>query len=131
MNVQFAVSDWGTLVARRASKAPPDAGGWNMFNTTWAGLDMVNPVVAQVLRCGGDKGYFGWPDIPRIEALREAWLEAPDTAARAAVAAELQGVAMREVPYLPTGQYFYKTAYRRDLADIVDGIYVFWGVRRV
>ena len=29
MNVQYVVSDWGTLVTRRASKAPPDQGGWN------------------------------------------------------------------------------------------------------
>jgi len=34
MNVQYVVSDWGTLVTRRASKAPPNQDGWNIFNTT-------------------------------------------------------------------------------------------------
>ena len=130
MNVEPAVSDWGTLVQRRASKAPPDQGGWSIFNTTWAGLDMINPVVTQVLRCNGERGFFGWADIPRIEELRDAWLDAPDRPAQQRIAAELQKVAMQEVPFIPTGQYFYKTAYRRSLADVPDGLFVFWGIRR-
>ncbi|MDJ0388002.1 ABC transporter substrate-binding protein [Roseomonas sp. E05] len=130
MNVEFVVSDWGTLVQRRAIKKPPAEGGWNMFNTTWAGLDMINPVVTQVLRSGGpDSAFFGWPDIPRIEALREQWLDAPDLTAQQNVAREIQAVAMREVPFLPLGQYFYKTAYRKRLKDVVDGLFVFWNVR--
>ncbi|GAN48166.1 ABC transporter substrate-binding protein (plasmid) [Methylobacterium radiotolerans] len=130
MNVQYVVSDWGTLVTRRASKAPPDQGGWNIFTTTWTGLDMANPVVEQVLRCGGEKGFFGWPDLPELESLREAWIEAPDQAARKTIAAKMQTLAMRDVPYLPTGQYFYRTAFRRDLRDVVDGQFVFWNARR-
>jgi len=129
MNVEPAVSDWGTLVQRRASKAAPEQGGWNMFNTTWAGLDMVNPVVQQVLRCGGERGYFGWPDIPRIEALRDAWLDAPDVEAQKRIAAEIQTLAMTEVPYVPTGQYLYKTAFRRRLTDVSGSLFTFWGVR--
>ncbi|WBV45333.1 ABC transporter substrate-binding protein [Pseudoroseomonas cervicalis] len=130
MNVEPAVSDWGTLVQRRASKAPPDQGGWNIFNTTWSGLDMINPVVTQVLRCNGERGFFGWPDIPRIEELRDAWLDAPDVPAQQRIAAKLQKVAMQEVPFIPTGQYFYKTAYRRNLAQVPEGMFVFWGIRR-
>lgn len=38
MNVQHAVSDWGSMVTRRANKAPPDQGGWNIFCTDWSGL---------------------------------------------------------------------------------------------
>lgn len=130
MNVEFVVSDWGTLVQRRASKAPPDQGGWSMFNTTWAGLDMINPVVAQVLRTDGERGFFGWPNIPRIGELREEWLNAPDVEAQKLIAREIQAVSMREVPFIPLGQYFYKTAYRRNLADVPDGLFVFWNARR-
>ena len=36
INVQLATSDWGGVVTRRAVKAPPDQGGWNIF-ITWAG----------------------------------------------------------------------------------------------
>jgi peptide/nickel transport system substrate-binding protein len=130
MNVQYVVSDWGTLVTRRASKAPPDQGGWNIFSTTWTGLDMTNPVGEQVLRCGGQKGFFGWPDIPEIETLREAWIEAPDEAGRQRIARDLQAASMVQVPYLPLGQYFYRTAYRREIRDIVQDQFVFWNARR-
>jgi peptide/nickel transport system substrate-binding protein len=34
LNVEIAASDWGSLVIRRASKAPVDKGGWNVF---WGG----------------------------------------------------------------------------------------------
>ncbi|WP_267427870.1 ABC transporter substrate-binding protein [Methylobacterium sp. GC_Met_2] len=130
MNVQYVVTDWGSVVSRRASKAAPDQGGWSIFNTTWTGLDMTNPVAEQVLRCGGQRGFFGWPDIPEIETLREAWIEAPDNTARQAIARDLQVAAMTHVPYLPTGQYFYRTAYRREIRDIVKDQFVFWNARR-
>jgi len=38
--------------------------------------------------------------------------------------------AMRDVLYLPNGQYFYRTAFRRDLRDVVDDQFVFWNARR-
>ena len=118
-------------MTRRANKAAPDQGGWNIFCTDWSGFDMMNPVVEQVLRCGGvQTGFFGWPDLPRIEALREAWLEASDEDGRKTIARDLQVLAMQEVPYLPLGQYLSRTAYRNDLQDVVKNLSVFWNVRR-
>ena len=38
---------------------------------------------------------------------------------------------MRAMPYLPNGQYLSRTAYRSDLADVVENLSVFWNVRRV
>jgi peptide/nickel transport system substrate-binding protein len=130
MNVDYFTSDWGTVVQRRASKEPPNKGGWNMFNTTWAGLDMVDPVVMQVLRTDGAHGFFGWPNMPKLTALRENWLDAPDVATQAKIARDIQAAALDEVPFLPTGQYFYNTANRRSLIDVVDGQFVFWNARR-
>ncbi len=34
------------------------------------------------------------------------------------------------VPYIPTGQYFSRTACRRDITGIIQGQFVFWNVRR-
>ncbi|MEE7439758.1 ABC transporter substrate-binding protein [Methylobacterium oryzae] len=131
MNVQHAVSDWGSMVTRRANKAPPDQGGWNIFCTDWSGFDMLNPAVEQVLRCGGvQTGFFGWPDLPQIEAMRGAWIEAPDEDGRRKIAHAIQALAMQEVPYLPLGQYLSRTAYRDDLQDVVKHLSVFWNVRR-
>lgn len=130
MRVEPAVMDWGTLVQRRASKAPPDKGGWSMFVTSWSGLDMASPVTNQPLRSNGAKAWFGWPDLPPVQALIEAWLDAPDLPAQQKIAAALQAKALDLVPYLPTGQYFSRTACRKDITGIIPGQFVFWNVRR-
>ncbi len=130
MEVDFSVTDWGTLLQRRASREPPNKGGWNMFITGWAGLDMTTPVTNQMLRSNGAKAWFGWPDLPPLQALIDAWLEAPDLATQQRIAAEVQTKALELVPYLPTGQYFTRTACRHDITGIIPGQFVFWNVRR-
>lgn len=131
MEVDFAVSDWGTLVQRRAKKEPPSQGGWNMFHTTWLGLDMINPVVIQPLRANGAKAWFGWPDLPELQRLQDAWLDAPDLESQQRIAADIQKEALQQVPFAPTGQYFNKTAHRRNITGILTGQIAFWNVRRV
>ena len=129
-DVDYAVMDWGTLVQRRASKEPPDKGGWNMFITGWAGLDMTTPVTNQTLRSNGAKAWFGWPDLPPVQSLIEAWLEASDVPSQQKIAVDIQSNALELVPYIPTGQYFYRTACRHDITGIIPGQFVFWNVRR-
>ena len=130
MDVDYAVMDWGTLVQRRASKEPPSQGGWNMFITGWAGLDMTTPITNQTLRSNGAKAWFGWPDLPPVQTQIEAWLDAPDLPSQQRIAADIQAKALDLVPYLPTGQYFYRTACRKDITGIIPGQFVFWNVRR-
>ncbi len=130
MNVDYVSTDWGTVVQRRASREPAARGGWNMFCTFWAGVDMFNPGVHQSLRGHGDAAWFGWPRIPRIEELRQAWFDAPDLPAQQRIAREMQEVAFQEVPYLPLGQYFQATAYRRGLTGVLKGLPLFWNVQR-
>jgi peptide/nickel transport system substrate-binding protein len=101
-----------------------------MFFTFWAGLDMFNPGVQQSLRGNGQNAWFGWPTIPRLEELRQAWFDAPDLAGQQAVARQIQEVAFREAPYLPLGQYFQATAYRRGLTGVLKGLPLFWNVQR-
>ncbi len=43
--VDMQSMDWQTLVARRAKKDPPTAGGWNAFLTSWVSADILNPVM--------------------------------------------------------------------------------------
>jgi peptide/nickel transport system substrate-binding protein len=130
MNVDFVVSDWGTLVQRRAKKEPPAQGGWNMFHTSWVGTDMVSPVSIQPLRANGDKAWFGWPDLPHLQKLIDSWTDAPDLTAQERIAAEIQKEALEQVPFLSLGQYFTKTAHRRDIDGIVKGVFAYWNVRR-
>ncbi len=130
MNVEFVATDWGTVVQRRASREAPERGGWSIFFTFWAGVDLFNPGVHQSLRGNGDAAWFGWPTIPKLEELRSAWFEAPDLDAQKAIARQIQEVAFQEAPYLPLGQYFQATAYRRGLTGVLKGLPLFWNVQR-
>jgi peptide/nickel transport system substrate-binding protein len=130
MNVEYVSTDWGTVVQRRASREAPERGGWSVFFTFWSGVDMFNPGVHQSLRGHGANAWFGWPTIPRIEELRAAWFDAPDLAAQQRVAREIQQVAFQEVPYLPLGQYFQATAYRRNISGVLKGLPLFWNLTK-
>ncbi|MFT8242482.1 ABC transporter substrate-binding protein [Roseomonas sp. BN140053] len=130
MNVDFVSTSWTTVVQRRASREVPEKGGWNVFFTFWAGTDVFNPGVNQSLRGNGAEAWFGWPTAPRLEELRDAWFDAPDLDAQKKAAAEVQTQALQDVPYLPLGQYFQATAYRRGLSGVLKGMPVFWNVKR-
>lgn len=129
MNVDYQVSDWGTLVQRRSSMEPTERGGWSMFHTTWNGLDGINPGVMQFLRANGRQAWFGRPDIPRLDELRLAWFDAQDLETQQSIAADIQREVFESVPYLPTGQYFSSTAWRATITEPLSEIYAFWGVR--
>jgi len=113
LNVEYVASDWGTVVTRRASKKLPAEGGWNMFETGWVGSDTLDPSVNVMLRANGDKAWFGWPSDDKLEELRMQWINASDSEARQEIAAKVQERAFEFVPYVPTGQFFTKTALRK------------------
>ena len=130
-NVDLVSTDWGTLVARRASKSSLDQGGWSGFFTFWSGIDHWNPASHASIRGHGDNAWAGWPTIPALEAQRDAWFNAPDAAAEAAAGREMQRIAFEEVPYVPTGMYYQPTAYRRNLTGMLKGQPpLFWNIRR-
>jgi len=70
LNVELVSADWSAISARRASKKPPDEGGWNVFGTTGVGSDTLDPNVNVMLQANGDAAWFGWPKDDTIEALR-------------------------------------------------------------
>ena len=71
VNVDYQATDWGMVVQRRALTKPPADGGWNMFCTGFSGLDFFTPASHLPLRGNGKGAWFGWPEDPKIEALRE------------------------------------------------------------
>ena len=129
-NVDYQIMDWGSVVQRRAKREPVAQGGWSAFCTFWAGLDQANPAVSAFLRGTGASAAIGWPTSATIEALRDQWLDAPDTAARKALADDLQRQAFADLPYLPLGQYFNQTSYKPSLTGVLDGVPVFWNVKK-
>ncbi len=129
-DVDYVGTDWGTLVQRRASREPIDKGGWSAFFTFWSGIDHWNPAGHNAIRGHGREAWFGWPTIPELEVQRDAWFDAPNETAAKAATREMQRIAFETVPYVPTGQYFQPTAYRRSITGILKGPPVFWNVRR-
>ncbi len=130
MNVDAAVSDWGTVIQRRASKEPVEKGGWSAMTTAVNATDFVDPSVHFALRGNGEAAWFGWPTSPVLESLRDAWLTAPDQETQLHLAGDIQRAAMDEVPYIPVGAYRSATAYRASLRDRVVGFPIFWGIRK-
>jgi peptide/nickel transport system substrate-binding protein len=131
LNVEYVASDWGTVVTRRASKKPPAEGGWNMFETGWVGSDTLDPTTNVMLRANGDKAWFGWPSDDRLEELRIQWIKATDSEARQEIAAKIQERAFEVVPYVPTGQSFTKTAFRKNIEGYVSAPAIFmWDVEK-
>jgi peptide/nickel transport system substrate-binding protein len=131
INVEIASSDWGTLVTRRASKKPIDEGGWNIFCTGWVGADQLDPTLNVMLRANGDGAWFGWPKDDALEELRTQWLKASDSEARQEIAVKIQQRAFETVPYVPTGQWTDKTAYRKNIKGVIAAPpFLMWNVEK-
>jgi peptide/nickel transport system substrate-binding protein len=122
--------DWATAMQRRAKPEPLDQGGWSVFHTGWGGVDELNPVANIWLRGNGRAAAPGWPDSPEIERLRNAWIDASDEATQKRIAADLQRQAFIDLPYIPTGQLFAPVAHRSEISGILNGMPIFWNVRR-
>jgi peptide/nickel transport system substrate-binding protein len=130
-NIDYQSLDWGTVVQRRASKEPPEKGGWNVFYTFLGGPGNVSPASNIAIRASGGNAWFGWPNIPKLEALRLSWFDAPDLAAQQKTCRDLQAEWWNGPTFANLGGYFQPTAYRNTLVDIPEGIPQFYRVRRV
>ena len=130
VEVDYQATDWGMVVQRRALTKPPAEGGWNMFCTGFSGLDFSTPASHLPLRCNGKGAWFGWPDDPKVEELREAWFNAPDQAAQNKIGAEIQLQAFQSVPYYPLGLAQLPTAFLPTVTGVPEGFPIFWNVRR-
>jgi peptide/nickel transport system substrate-binding protein len=129
-NADIALSDWGTVLQRRTSKEPVEKGGWSMMFNPFIAIDFADPFAHFPLRGNGADAWTGWPTMPRLEELREAWLFAPDLDAQRAIGREMQIVAMDELPFIPVGAYISSTALRRDLTHRIPGMALMWNIRR-
>jgi peptide/nickel transport system substrate-binding protein len=109
---------------------PVEQGGWSAFYTFWAGIDQFDPAVHVWLRGNGKVAARGWPNSPRLEALRDAWLLADDITDQRRIAADMQRQAFIDVPYIPLGQFMESTVYQRTVTDVLSGYPLFWNLRK-
>jgi len=132
MNVDFQEMEAAAYVRRRLNQAAPDKGGWSaFFGLQDRSVPNTNPYGNPMIRADGLAAFDGWPTSPRIEALRAAWLDAGNLDEQRRICTELQMQLWKDVPYIPMGEYWQSTAYRKDLLDVLPGCFaVFYGVRR-
>jgi len=132
MNVDLQEMELGAAIRKRQNQAAPDKGGWSaFFGLLDRSVPNTNPYGNTWIRADGLAGFDGWPTSPRIEALRAAWLDAGSLDEQRRICAELQMQLWQDVPYIPMGEYWQSTAYRKDLLDVLPGCFaVFYGVRR-
>ncbi len=131
MNVDLVVTDWGTLLARRASQKPASEGGWNIFHTTAVAAEFMSPASHLGLRGNGRAGWAGWFTDPALERLRTEWFAAGDGAAEQRLAAAMEREAFDAVPYVPLGQFQQPTAFRKTVTGLVAASApFFWGLRK-
>ena len=102
----------------------------DQYYPDWRSVDPYHVARKEALRGTGDRAWFGWPTLPRLEELRGQWFDAPDLDAQKKLAREIQVEALREAPYLPLGQYFQATAYRRGISGMLRGLPLFWNIHK-
>ncbi|MBV9824223.1 MAG: ABC transporter substrate-binding protein [Alphaproteobacteria bacterium] len=120
LDVDLATSEWGTAIRRINSRESPAQGGWNVYVTSFAAFDMVNPATNRMLRANGTASPPGWPTDAVLEKLRADWFRAADDQERADIARRIQQRAFEVVPYIPTGEYRARSAYRSDLTGRIE-----------
>jgi peptide/nickel transport system substrate-binding protein len=108
-------------VQRRTSKEPLDKGGWSLFPYGAPAAEYRDPVFATNLRGNGKDAWFGWPNDEKMEALRNAWMDATEDADRKKLDAQIQARAFETVPFVPLGQYLPPSAYRSNLTGVLKG----------
>lgn len=123
--------DWQTLVARRAKKDAPSAGGWSIFMTSWTASDILNPLTMAMMNATGDKGWFGWQDDPKLEAIKKQFIAAGTDAEKKKLAEAAQLQAFQTVTHVPVGQYNQPAAVRKGVTGLVPaGAQVYWNIRK-
>ena len=130
MNVDLQETDWGSVVQRRASMQPVDKGGWSVFHTFSSAVVLGTPATHPLLSGRGKQGWFGWWSNADAMAQVDQWLNAPDIQAQTEHAKTLAHIAMADAGAILVGQYYGKTAFRKSITGVLQGVSPYpWNVR--
>lgn len=131
-NIELVAMDFGTMAARRASRAPPDEGGWHLGLTYWPGVNVADPVGNIMLHASCEKAWPGWPCDGDHQAMIDRFAFVQSGKERQALADAIQTSAYELVPYVIIGQWYLPTATRPQLKGLlkVPGTTVFWNLAK-
>ena len=131
LKVDLQAMDWQTLVSRRSKKDLPASGGWNVYLTSWGGVDVLDPVSTNFLNAACDKATFGWPCDTELERLRDAFAKETDPAKQTALAQAVSVRASEYPTYIHLGQYVQPTAFRKNITGmLVASNVAFWNIEK-
>ena len=126
--VDVQAMDWSTLIQRRASKAPADKGGWDVFITNATVTGIANPLL-DIFAGQCEQAWYGWPCNRSAVDLAAEWAAETDAAKRQAIGRELERLIIADVTLIPLGQYRSLIAYRDRLSGIIPAPALFyWNV---
>jgi peptide/nickel transport system substrate-binding protein len=129
--VDMQSMDWQTLVTRRTKKDPADKGGWNVFHTYSVSADALNPISNAYFAANGSKAWFGWPDDPEMEKLRDQYAKETDPAKGKALAAKIQARALETGQFGWLGQWYGPGATRSNVTGWLKApVPVMWNIEK-
>jgi peptide/nickel transport system substrate-binding protein len=129
--VDMQSMDWQTLVTRRAKKDPPDKGGWNVFMTSSASVDIVDPLANAYTNAVGDGAWFGWPKDEVLVKLRAQFADEPDPGKRKALALAMQERVAENPTHIFLGQWYQPAAMRKNIEGALESpVTVFWNIEK-
>ena len=121
--------DWATVQTRRTSREPLDKGGWSMFPSVIAVAEYRDPLLTGFMRGDGKEGWFGWPNVPKVNEIFDTWLEAVDSSAQTRLERAYELEAFAALPFLPLGRLRQTSAWRDNVSGILEGpSVVFWNI---
>jgi peptide/nickel transport system substrate-binding protein len=130
VKVDYAVVDWGRLVARVQQKSPPNQGGWHMFVSSAYCADFAD-ATSWSFRADGNEVVNGFASSVQVEAAVAAWYDAKSAGEEKAIARRLNKAALDHVLYAPFGVFLRHHAWRKTVSGIVQAPRpLFWGVSK-
>ena len=129
--VDLQAMDWQTLVTRRMSQEPTDKGGWSLFATYILVVDITDPLRNYSVPANGKRAWYGWPDVPKIEELRDKFVHTSDPATLTTLAKEIHKLVLDEGVIVPLGQFKTPTAYRMNVTGALESpVSFFWNIKK-
>ena len=88
-------------------------------------------ILHPLIRANGAAAWFGWPEDPEIESLRDQWIASDDLNTQKTLAARIERRAFETVPYAPAGKVEQPMAYRKNLTGMVlSPVQFFWNMEK-
>ena len=130
VTVDEQTMDAGTVFQRRNNRGDVAHGGWHVFPSMMAGIDLLSPATNEVARGNGQAAWYGWPTSPHLEELHDAWFDAADLAGRKVICGQIQEQLWQDATYIPAGQVFQPIARRTTLSGLLHGFPKFYNVSK-